>query len=104
MTLGDSPSAPVRLRFNRYEGKPLPPAAKLVTRPSRWGNPFPAIERTIAGHADAVERFREHLRDNPDLVAAIRRNLAGHSLACTCPLDWPCHADVLLRVAAGGEV
>ena len=28
-----------------------------------------------------------------------RRELAGRDLACWCPLDQPCHADVLLRVA-----
>lgn len=25
--------------------------------------------------------------------------LHGHDLACWCPLDQPCHADVLLRLA-----
>ena len=32
-------------------------------------------------------------------VADVRRALAGRDLACWCPLDEPCHADVLLRVA-----
>lgn len=97
------PSSPVRLRFNRFEGKRLPPGAKLVTRGSRWGNPFPVSEKTVAGHAAAVELFRQYLRERPELVAKVRRYLAGHSLACTCPIGWPCHGDVLLRVAAGGE-
>jgi hypothetical protein len=30
-----------------------------------------------------------------DYLAPIR----GHSLACWCPLDQPCHADVLLHLA-----
>ena len=29
----------------------------------------------------------------------VRRELAGRDLACWCPLDEPCHADVLLEVA-----
>ncbi|MGC7247308.1 DUF4326 domain-containing protein, partial [Mycobacteroides abscessus] len=29
----------------------------------------------------------------------IRRELRGHDLACWCPLDQPCHADVLLEIA-----
>jgi hypothetical protein len=29
----------------------------------------------------------------------IRATLAGHDLACWCPLDGPCHADVLLAIA-----
>lgn len=32
-------------------------------------------------------------------VDDIRRELAGHDLACWCPLDQPCHADVLLALA-----
>ena len=31
----------------------------------------------------------------------IREDLSGHDLMCWCPLDQPCHADVLLRVANG---
>lgn len=27
------------------------------------------------------------------------RSLRGHNLACWCPLDQPCHADVLLEIA-----
>lgn len=30
---------------------------------------------------------------------AIRAELRGHDLACWCPLDQPCHADVLLELA-----
>jgi len=29
--------------------------------------------------------------------------LAGKDLACWCPLDQPCHADVLLEIANGGD-
>lgn len=29
----------------------------------------------------------------------IRTELAGHDLCCWCPLDQPCHADVLLELA-----
>lgn len=36
-------------------------------------------------------------------IAEIRAELAGRDLACWCAADSPCHADVLLRVAAGGE-
>ncbi len=33
----------------------------------------------------------------------IRNELAGSDLACWCPLDQPCHADVLLEIANRGE-
>ena len=29
----------------------------------------------------------------------IRNELAGLDLACWCPLDQPCHADILLDIA-----
>lgn len=32
-------------------------------------------------------------------VDVIRAELAGKNLACWCPLDQPCHADVLLALA-----
>ena len=31
----------------------------------------------------------------------IRAELAGKDLACWCPLDMACHADVLRRIANG---
>lgn len=30
-------------------------------------------------------------------------DLAGHDLMCWCPLDRPCHADVLLELANGSR-
>lgn len=36
-------------------------------------------------------------------VELIRAELRGHDLACWCPLDQPCHADVLLELAAGAS-
>ena len=53
--------------------------------------------------AEAVAEYRQHLRDRPELVAAIRAQLAGSDLACWCKPDQECHGDVLLRIAAGGE-
>jgi hypothetical protein len=41
--------------------------------------------RATAGIAPSCEEIREALR--------------GKNLACFCPLDQPCHADVLLRIA-----
>lgn len=35
----------------------------------------------------------------PFTTEEIRTNLAGADLACWCPLDQPCHADVLLELA-----
>lgn len=32
-------------------------------------------------------------------LAKVQEKLRGKNLACWCPLDQPCHADVLLRLA-----
>jgi hypothetical protein len=46
-----------------------------------------------------VEVYRDtlirRLRANPTLLDPLR----GKNLACWCPLDQPCHADVLLEFA-----
>ena len=34
---------------------------------------------------------------------AVLVGLVGKDLACWCPLDQPCHADVLLEIANGGD-
>jgi hypothetical protein len=33
------------------------------------------------------------------IIAESLHELRGHDLACWCPLDQPCHADVLLALA-----
>jgi hypothetical protein len=60
--------------------------------------------------AQCVALYRERITGggrltryrSPDLTATIRAELAGRDLACWCPLDQPCHADVLLEIANGG--
>ena len=55
----------------------------------------------------AADQFADDLTSGDPLGAAgaypnaatIRAELAGHDLACWCPLDQPCHADVLLELA-----
>lgn len=59
-----------------------------------------------------VEMFREYVAGisghrlsdygRNDRTAEIRAELAGRDLACWCPLDQPCHADVLLELANRG--
>lgn len=79
---------------------PLPPGAKLVARPSRWGNPY-----TVAryGQLGAVVRhsIALHIGLLRVTVDDVVRELAGNDLVCYCPLGQPCHGDVLLAVANG---
>lgn len=106
------------------------PDAVIVARPSKWGNPWrvrrgeddweitervPDLGETAieyAGGPDearaaAVAVFAAVVRDGSGERPVypthdeIRRELAGRDLACWCPLDQPCHADVLLELANG---
>ena len=94
--------APRRIRLSRRRGWRKPPGAVVVARPSKWGNPF--LIDDDRSRAEAVELFARALTQGDTTalrfnVADIRRELAGRDLACWCPLEEPCHADVLLRLA-----
>lgn len=52
-----------------------------------------------AARQAARNAYRSWPATRPDLIAEARRELSGRPLACWCPLDRPCHADVLLHVA-----
>ncbi len=92
---------PMRVRLSRRRGWRKPAGAVVVARPSRWGNPFP-VGAGRSREAAVAEFEAALLGAAGDLGydgADVRRALAGRDLACWCPLDEPCHADVLLRVA-----
>ena len=109
---------PVRIQRKRSKGWRMPDGAVFVGRPTAWGNP--AIVRksgrefeVVGGygycittgrhdaHAYAVEQYRKHLRKTGR--DAIASDLRGKDLACWCPLDMPCHADVLLEIANASD-
>lgn len=79
----------------------MPPGAVYVGRRTKFGNPFHAEPATPATRAAAVDRYRAWLAARPALIAAARCELAGRNLACWCPLDGLCHADVLLSWPEG---
>lgn len=95
----------------------VPAGAVDVTRPTRWQSPYPVARYGLdeslrlyrgwlRGERAAVDEARSigcRLRlYGSALVEAARRDLAGRVLACWCPLEQRCHADVLLAVVAGG--
>jgi uncharacterized protein DUF4326 len=118
---------PRRVQLSRARGWRKPPGTVVVARPSRWGNPFrvgkaylwPAgddgtawpvpTHREPGDHEDGARVVR--CPDRATAVAWYRRwaesahadharlLLAGRDLACWCPVDEPCHADVLLELA-----
>lgn len=77
------------------------PDAVIVARPSRFGNPFRVTKERSAQRAVELFRMVLELRmtERPELFLELREKLGGRDLACWCPLDQPCHADVLLDLA-----
>jgi hypothetical protein len=89
---GDKP--PKRIQRRRVKGWRLPEGAIYVGRGSQWGNPYRIGTCLIPDAQTAVDAFWANLPLSIDLSA-----LRGRDLACWCPLDQPCHADVLLYLA-----
>jgi hypothetical protein len=97
-------SAAVRVQLRRTKGWKMPPSTVSVARPTRWGNPYRVGESFTA--AEAVEAYREMTALLIKSRATFRDALAGlrgKNLACWCPLNQPCHADVLLELANAPE-
>jgi hypothetical protein len=88
----------IRVQRSRRKGWRKPAGAVVVSRPSRWGNPYPVAEH---GRDQAIRLYEQHLLASPDLIARLPE-LRGRQLVCWCPLDQPCHADVLARYANEG--
>jgi len=120
---------PKRIQRKRTKGWKMPEGAVYVGRPGPHGNPFrvggwfmmgdpdPRYSRTPLSMAwcetskagekgfilidtprRAVDWYRDYRRKYP-LPGAVIAELRGKDLACWCPLDQPCHADVLLEIA-----
>ncbi len=106
---------PIRVQRKRTKGWRMPENTVSVTRPGKWGNPFVVDPKWLPFNTaeKCVEAFRKHLMDfgmslstkggirKAVTVEDIKRELRGKNLACFCPLDQPCHADVLLEIANG---
>lgn len=94
---------PIRVQLSRRRGWRMPPNTVSVARPHRWGNPHHVGMCPVCGvehtQAEAVEELQTEIEGDAMLQARIREALARKNLACWCPLDQPCHADVLLRAA-----
>lgn len=97
--------SPQRIQRRRVKGWRMPAGAVYVGRGAKWGNPFRGAR---GDSADAVALFRDMIQRAPlddkgrSLSETIPLELAGKDLACWCPLDQPCHADVLLELANPG--
>jgi hypothetical protein len=116
--------SPIRVQRRRTKGWRMPENTVVVTRPSDCGNPFrvgghykrsthtfvylqaaegyqDSTYTTIKSAQEAVEWFRWYMEKCPMRAEMVKKELHGKNLACWCPLDKPCHADVLLEIANG---
>ena len=99
---------PKRIQRKRTKGWKMPENTVYVGRPTRFGNPF-NWQLPICGQTPneareyAVELYRHFLAEGRGEAyptdEEIRSALAGKDLACWCPCDQACHADVLLELA-----
>ena len=104
---------PRRIQRKRAKGWQLPTGAVIVTRPTKWGNPFTEAAARKAGrrepHAWIVSAHRRWLKGDPEFadhfpeqrrrVLADIGELRGKTLCCWCRPEQPCHADTLLELA-----
>jgi len=101
---------PKRIQRRRVKGWRMPPNTVYVGRPTKWGNPYRVGQDIVdfgkweirrATRRDVVDLFRRVLMQ-PEAEMfrrEIRTHLRGKNLCCWCPLDKPCHADLLLEIA-----
>lgn len=118
---------PKRIQMSRqHPWRAENPDAVIVARPSKWGNPFTVekygLELAIELYKQALSGNWSPALLNQDasddywqstylLTQDFRKRLGssapgqmalwffkGKDLACWCPLDQPCHADVLLEL------
>ena len=86
-----------RIQLMRKRGWRLPANTVVVSRPTKWGNPFKAdpwypAERAVADYAVWLET------NGVQILSAAKVALRGKNLACWCKPGEPCHGDVLLRL------
>jgi hypothetical protein len=93
---------PIRIQRKRMKGWRMPEGAVYVGRPTRYGNPYSV--KVWGTRERAVGEFRALMRRWGAFRDLVKMELRGKDLACWCPLDQPCHADVLLELANGKDV
>jgi len=77
---------------NRFEKNPE--NTVRVSRPSRYGNPFPLTEYTREESLRLYEEWlKKQLVEDPSFLSPIYNK----NLACFCKLEEKCHADILLK-------
>ena len=75
--------------------------AVYIGRPSVWGNPF--VIGKDGTREEVIQKFKDYLFSNPELLQRVKLELNGRHLMCFCaPHD--CHGRILLEVANEDEI
>jgi hypothetical protein len=87
---------------NKRKHKPTPDDV-YIGRPSKWGNPYSHMPGTLAQYRvatrqEALDRYREWILQQPELMAALPE-LRGKTLICWCK-PASCHGDVLAELVS----
>ena len=99
-----------RIQRKRTKGWRMPKNTIYVGRPTKWGNPFEigsnpsqfsAALPSRCENIDTVLKCYRYYAESWIEVTGRQwiKRLKGKNLACFCPLDKPCHADILLKIA-----
>lgn len=105
-----------RVKLSRAKGWRMPRDTVKVDRSTKWGNPF--VVGRDGTRADCLRFYRalamgyevvsthathdEQMKARRQMSKA-QTELRGKNLTCWCPLDKPCHADVLLDIVNGTQ-
>jgi len=102
---------PQRIQRKRIKGWKKPPNTIYVGRGSKFGNPFMVGRdaKTVFLSDFDYKKYRNKILTREDAVHLYKKYftvvmldyvpyLKGKNLMCWCPLDEPCHADVLLKL------
>jgi len=78
-----------------------------IGRPSKWGNPYSHLPNTLAQYRvatreEAIDKYREWILTQPDLLAALPE-LKDKVLGCHCR-PKTCHGDVLVELLEARNV
>lgn len=103
---------PERIQRKRTKGWKKPNGAIIVSRPSKYGNPFVVgvayseDEPLYKTTQEAVEAYEYTLAEFKRLMPSAFEEwiapLRGHDLCCWCKVGDFCHADTLIRYANEG--
>lgn len=91
-----------RVQMSRRKGWRKPPNTVYVGRPTKWGNPYKIGKWGMETREEVIRAYKKWLSMQiHEVDSHFLDPLKGKDLACWCPLDKPCHADIILKRLEG---